>query len=98
MWFSQGMASWLMWPPIVVNRVKNGQINQSVTATCYAYGTPLMAVYMTAALLAGGWFRKRRRRALARSWQERFGIGLALAWACVGLYVLSIFYREEFKG
>ena len=67
LWFSQGMGSWLMWPPIVANRVKNGHINQSMSATCYAYETPLMAVYMTAALLAGGSFRKRRRRALALS-------------------------------
>ena len=69
----------------------------STAAGCFAYGTPLMAVYLTFAMLAGGWFRRRRRGAMARSWSERFGLILALAWACLGLYVLSIFYREEFE-
>ncbi len=91
------MASRLLWPPIVSTRVRNGQISQSTTAGCFAYGTPLMALYLGFALLSGGWLRKRRRRTLMRSWRERFGLLLALAWACLGLYVLSIFYREEFR-
>lgn len=97
LWFSHGMASWLLWPPIVYTRVRQGSLQGSSTAGCFAYGTPLMALYVGSALLFGGGFRKRRRRALARSWRERFGLGLALAWACLGLYVLSIFYREEFQ-
>jgi len=97
MWFSQGMASWLLWPPVVYRRVMTGNIERSMTASCFAYGTPLMAIYVTFALVCGGWLRKRRRRALKRSWRERFGLGLALVWACVGLYVLSILYREDFR-
>lgn len=98
MWFSQGMASWLLWPPVIYRRASMGNLERSTSAMCYAYGTPLMAVYMTFALVCGGWLRKRRRRAVMRSWRERFGLGLALVWACLGLYVLSIFYREDFRG
>lgn len=97
LWCTQGMASWLLWPPIVFVRAKQGNLNHSTTAGCYLYGTPLMAIYMTSALVFGGWFRKRRRRVMMRSWRERFGLGLALVWACFGLYVLSIFYREDFR-
>ena len=94
MWFTQGTASWLMWPPIIYSRTRGIRSDSEV---CYFYGTPLMAVYMTAALLFGGWFRKRKRRTLFRSWRERFGLGLALAWACIGLYFLSLFYYEDFR-
>ena len=97
LWFSHGMASWLLWPPIIYTRVQQGSIQRSTTVACFAYGTPLMALYVTSALVFGGWFRKRRRRAMMRSWRERFGLGLALVWACVGLYVLSIFYGEDFR-
>ncbi|MDB5352325.1 MAG: hypothetical protein JWN86_3572 [Planctomycetota bacterium] len=96
MWFSQGMASWLLWPPIVYSRARGGDLPGMATG-CYMYGTPLMAIYMTAALVCGGWLRKRRRRARRHSWRERFGLGLALVWACFGLYILSIFYREDFR-
>ncbi len=98
LWFSSGMAAWLLWPPVIYNRARNGNIQQSASAVCFAYGTPLMAVYVTAALLAGGQMRRRkRRRAAELSWRDRFGLLLGLAWACVGLYVLSKFYREEFQ-
>lgn len=97
MWFSQGMASWLLWPPVVYVRTRQGNINNSTSAGCYLYGTPLMAIYVTAALVCGGWLGRRRRRALMRSWHERFGLGLALVWACLGLYILSIFYRDDFR-
>jgi hypothetical protein len=55
-----------------------------------------MAVYVTAALLAGGWLGKRRRRRLRRSWREQFGLLLGLCWACTGFYVLYVLYREDF--
>ncbi len=97
LWCTQGMASWLLWPPVIYVRAKDGNINRSASASCYLYGTPLMAVYVLSALVLGGWFRKRRRRALRRSWREQFGLGLALVWACFGLYLLSIFYRDDFR-
>ncbi len=92
-WFTQGTAAWLMWPPIVYGRVRGVRSDSSV---CYLYGTPLMAVFVALTLLSGGWFRKRKRKALWRSWRERFGLALALVWACLGLYLLSMFYREDF--
>ena len=64
---------------------------------CYFYGTPLMAVYVALALLAGGWIRPRRRRRRPLPWRERFGIVLGLAWACTGLYVLSWIYSQYSK-
>lgn len=95
-WFSTGMSAWLLWPPVVVKRVGGGTFGQTDGGVCFAYGTPLMAIYVLAALLAGGWFRKRGRRRIARSWAEAFGLALGAAWACTGLYVLSIIYAEEF--
>jgi hypothetical protein len=99
LWFSTGTATWLMWPPIVFKRVVRGEgIDQSLTGACYAYGTPMMALYMTLALVAGGWLRRRRTRRARRSWRERFGVYLGLAWACTGLYVLYLLYAEDFQG
>lgn len=98
LWFAQGMASWLLWPPIVYRRLDGGKFGDSSAAICFAYGTPLMAIYVTAALLAGGWLRKKRRRRFAqRSWRERFGLVLGLAWACTGLYILCLLYSEDFR-
>jgi hypothetical protein len=89
------MASWLLWPPLVVQRLQ-GKDTQSVAGICYFYGTPLMALYVTISLLAGGWLGPRRWRG-RRSWRETFGLLLALAWACTGLYILSIIYRKDFR-
>jgi len=47
-----------------------------------------MGVYVTASLLAGRRLRRRRRD----SWVEQFGLFLACAWACTGLYLLSLLY------
>jgi hypothetical protein len=97
LWFSSGMATWLLWPPIVYRRAARGaKFGDGSAGVCFAYGTPLMALYVTAALLAGGWLRRRRRRRLALSWRERFGLILGLAWACTGLYVLGLIYTEDF--
>ncbi len=99
LWFSQGMASWLLWPPVIYRKVSQDQrMGDTVSGVCYAYGTPLMALYVTSALLAGGWLRPRRRRRRPLSWQDRFGILLGLAWACTGLYVLFQLYRGDFGG
>src|SRR5207249_1728945 len=87
LWFSQGMASWLLWPPVVYGRIRGVEFGRTTSGPCYVYGTPLMAIYVTTALLAGGWLRRGRRRAARRSWRERFGLMLGLAWACTGLYV-----------
>jgi hypothetical protein len=95
LWFCQGTASWLLWPPIVAHRIRGGPDGGSMAAICYFYGTPLMAVYVTTSLLAGGWIRPRRGR--RRPWRESFGLLLALAWACTGLYILSIIYREDLR-
>jgi len=97
LWFAQGTAAWLLWPPIIYNRVSGGY-PEPVSATCFFFGTPLMAVYVTLTLLAGGYFRRSRRRRLRRSWQETFGLLLGLAWACTGLYLISRFYRDDFLG
>ncbi|QDV36628.1 hypothetical protein [Tautonia plasticadhaerens] len=107
-WFSQGTAAWLLWPPIVVgsisvNRGRNPPIvDPSAPQICFAYGTPLMAVYLTVALLAGGWWRPRVRRRGGRRprpvpWTERFGLLLGMGWAVLGLYVLSMIYRSKFR-
>ena len=96
LWFSTGMASWLLWPPIIYTRARAIPA-QSETAPCYLYGTPLMALYVVLTLLAGGWFRKKRRRAIRLSWYEQFGLLLGLAWACLGVYFLSIFYSDDFR-
>lgn len=97
LWFSTGMAAWLMWPPIVYARLGDRKLGDTMTAPCFAYGTPLMALYVTLALLAGGWLRRsrRRRRRLAR---ERLGLLLGLLWACTGLYVLYLLYATDIFG
>jgi hypothetical protein len=95
LWFAAGDSAWLLWPPIVVRRIQGSSFGQTNTGVCFAYGTPLMALYVTLALAAGGWFGRRNRRRLAQSWRERFGLVLGLAWACTGLYVLSLIYRED---
>lgn len=100
LWFAQGTAAWLLWPPVIYHRVAGGapdDINP-ISGTCYFFGTPLMAVYVTLTLLAGGYFRRSRRRRMRRSWQETFGLLLGLAWACTGLYLISLFYRQDFLG
>jgi hypothetical protein len=97
LWFCQGTASWLLWPPVIVHQVraKPGEITGGA-AVCYLYGTPLMALYVTIALLAGGWLPlRRRRRRRPRSWTERFGLILGLIWACTGLYVLWGIYHDD---
>jgi hypothetical protein len=96
-WFAHGTAAWLLWPPIVYQRIE-GRTAGSMSAICYFYGTPLMALYMTLALLAGGHLRRSKARRMLRSWQETFGILLGLAWACTGLYLISLFYRQDILG
>jgi hypothetical protein len=96
LWFAQGMASCLLWPPIIYLLVRRGSTN-STTLICYFYVTPLASLFLLPALVAGGWFRGRRRRRIRSSWRERFGIYLTLAWAALGLYVLGNLYLEDFK-
>lgn len=96
-WFASGMSAWLLWPPIAFSRLQGESFDRSATGICFFYGTPLMAVYMTLALLTGGWLRRRRRRRRARSWRERFGLVLSMAWACTGLYLLATLYLSLWK-
>jgi hypothetical protein len=95
LWFCQGTASWLLWPPFIIQRVQGKQGNDSMAVICYFYGTPMMALFVTISLLSGGWLR--RRRARRRRGHEVFGLLLGLAWACTGLYILSVIYRNDLK-
>jgi len=95
LWFAHGTAAWLLWPPIVYQKVSQPVNKDSVSAICYFYGTPLMAVYMVAALWAGRSLRRKSRYRRVLCWRERFGLVLGLAWACTGLYLLSMFYRID---
>jgi uncharacterized membrane protein len=98
LWFSSGISAWLLWPPIIAGRVRPqaGPGPGGTAATCFAYGTPLMALYVGSALLFGGWIRRKgrsRRRRL--SWRERFGLILGIAWAMTGCYALYRVYTEK---
>ncbi len=99
LWFTSGTAAWLLWPPVVYQRVAGthggGPGGHSTSALCFFYGTPLMAVYVTIALLAKGAFRRSQRRRLRRSQQELFGLLLGLVWACTGLYLIGLFYVDD---
>lgn len=97
-WFVQGMASWLLWPPVIYGRLRGKTIGDTTSGVCWAYGTPLMAIYMVAGLTAGRWIRRRRRGRRVWSWHERFGLMLGLLWAVSGLYVLYHLYRSDFFG
>lgn len=107
LWFAHGTAAWLLWPPVVRRRLTTvvpGQvpaIDPDAAKICYFYGTPLMGLYVVIALYAGGWLRRSRRRSARAGspllrrhlpWPERFGLGLGLAWALVGVYVLYLIY------
>jgi uncharacterized membrane protein len=93
LWFSEGMAAWLLWPPILLPKLKGEKLD-SLSLCVFVYGTPLMAIYVGSALLCGGWIRRRgSRRRRKYSWRERFGLLLALAWALTGGWILWIVYR-----
>jgi hypothetical protein len=107
LWFAHGTAAWLLWPPIIIGRRSSGRgqnppiVDPSAAEICFFYGTPLMAVYVTASLLAGGWLRRRprgtRRPPAPMPWRERFGRVLGMGWAVLGLYVLSMIYGSKFR-
>jgi hypothetical protein len=99
LWFTSGTAAWLLWPPVVYHRVAGAQggamSGGTMSGVCFFYGTPLMAVYVTLALLAKGAFRPSQRRRLWRSQQELLGLLLGLVWACTGLYFIGLFYVSD---
>jgi hypothetical protein len=90
-WFAHGTASWLLWPPILYWQLSS-KTDMPWSAVCWLWGTPLMGIYVTASLLAGGWLRRRGRRRIRRNWSECFGLLLACVWACTGLYMLCLLY------
>ena len=104
LWSAHGTAAWLLWPPIIYRKLDPGP--GSLSPLCFFYGTPLMAVYMVAALTFGRWIGPRRRRdrlrrfslRARRDWQERFGLFLGLSWASCGLYVLFHILWGDFFG
>ena len=98
LWFTQGTAAWLLWPPAIFHRVVAPGDQNAISAVCFFYGTPPMALYVTLALLASGHLNRRRRRRMRRSWQETFGLLLGLVWACTGLFIISLFYRQDVIG
>ncbi len=98
LWFTQGTAAWLLWPPAIYHQLTAPGNQNSISAVCFFYGTPPMALYVTLSLLAGGRLRRSRRRRMRRSWQETFGLLLGLLWACTGLFILSLFYRQDVLG
>jgi hypothetical protein len=99
LWFTQGTAAWLLWPPAVFHRVTGGSGSPvSMSSVCFFYGTPPMALYVTLTLLASGRLSPSRRLRIHRSWQETFGLLLGLVWACTGLYIISLFYRQDITG
>ena len=93
-WFSQGVATWLLWPPILYYQLPLQRSGNDMpwSSVCWLWGTPLMGLYMTAAILAGGWFSRRGRRPTKRSFREQFGLILSCLWACTGLYLLGLLY------
>jgi hypothetical protein len=97
LWFTHGIATWLLAPPLIYHRSQGHSVGQTYSGVCLFYGTPLMAIYMTFALLGGGRFRRSHLRMLSRSWKERFGLIIALAWACTGAYLLFLYYRSDFR-
>jgi hypothetical protein len=98
LWFVQGTAAWLLWPPVAYHRIAVPGTQNSISSICFFYGTPPMALYVTLTLLAGGHLKRSRRLRMRRSWQETFGLLLGLVWACTGLFIISLFYRQDFTG
>ena len=93
-WFSQGVATWLLWPPILYYQLPLQRPGNEMpwSSVCWLWGTPLMGLYMTSAILAGGWLSRRGRRPMKRSFREQFGLILSCLWACTGLYLLGLLY------
>ncbi len=42
LWFIQGTATWLLWPPMIYRRTVEGSLKGM--AACYYYGTPAMGL------------------------------------------------------
>ena len=102
LWFAQGTAAWLLWPPIVYQRVQ-GRTAGSISAICYFYGTPLMALYMTLALFGWGLsaslphaaessVRGKRPSAFCSAWH-----GPARGSTCSRSFIVKTFLGSDFR-
>lgn len=97
LWFAQGMAAMLLWPPAVVLKLRGvGRQGEGILVLCFMHVAPLLSLMVLPALAFGGWLGRRRGPRMAH-WRERFGIGLTLAWAAIGLYVLGTLYLADLK-
>ena len=97
LWFALGMASWLLWPPLIYHRAWGSRGLTVATGEVWVCTTPLMAIYVMFAMLAGGWIKRASRRR-QRSWREQFGLLLGIAWACTGSYIMYTLYMADFRN
>ena len=91
-WFAAGVPPWLFvsHEVLAIATGKGKGLHGEPLISAYLVAAPFIGLCTPAALLAGGWFRARHRRRFRRSWRERFGILLGLAWVCNGLLLLYI--------
>jgi hypothetical protein len=97
LWLVLGTAVWLTWPGVALRSYGNlsGHHREACNAL-FMITAPLIALCHLVGLLASGQLRRARRRLGQRSWQERFGLVLGLAWNCIGVYLLALVYWDEF--
>lgn len=97
LWLVLGVATWLTWPGVAL--MSHGRLRTHDREACsvvFMITTPLIALCLLLGLLASGRLRRVRRRLSQRSWQESFGLVLGLAWSCIGVYLVTLVYWDEF--
>jgi hypothetical protein len=93
-WLVLGAAVWLTWPGIALVSGRINTHSRDASNALFLVATPLVALCLGLGLLASGRLRYARRRLIRRSWQERFGLILGLAWSCTGVYLLALVYWD----